>query len=362
MFKPLALAIYISSVIVLLKPTTNTIFAFMRHGARAPFTPVTDYYRSIGANEPYDLTVFGIMEHVQLGEYIATQYGRLNTKDTVFYSDDVSRCITSMEAFAYGYYDDTSEPDSKVLENSFFKPVDYSDFNNEQMNEVSIEASFINRKYIRALKYGLESAIKTHCPVCTVPNSHYDKLKLMKDMYSLYYCNSMNLAPVDYFTAELVSVLETMQLKLYDIEFLQYQYAVTSSYNIFQLIRKFLSAETGKTNSRSVAGADDGLEVAKGTFVFGHDHNIMAILVVLLGRYEVYKSVRVLPEFAASVVIETFSDSSAERPVLSRDADTDEVYVKVMYRFKELKLDFCKKRNCTIKEFVGFIDQLRPSL
>lgn len=362
MFKFVTLLIFafFTHVHITIETHNTGVFALMRHGARAPFTPVTAYYKSIGAKEPYDLTVFGSMEHETLGRFFMKRYRDYSMEDVVVYANDIERCIKSMIAFGKGYFSNGEKGQMLIIDNSFFAPVNYSKFNAHQLRVVEKEGLYLNRLYNTAVKYGLTDVVKNHCSVCEKPKSLAEKLKLMKEMFSLYYCNLMNHAPITHFTQELVPLLTTAELSCYAIENIKYQYAVSSSYHIFKLLRRFLLKIDNKVDNKPKSDSSfKALNVNKGTFLFGHDHNIMAVLVVLLGAKTVFHNVEILPEFAASVVFETFKVRNGDRLLLQLNGYVEsKTYVRFMYRFKEITLHFCKAQNCTVDEFVAFIDKL----
>ena len=339
---------------------TVSVFALMRHGARAPFTPPDTYYKAIGALKPYDLTAIGIKEHILLGRYFRTRFRYLDPRDTIFYASESERCIRSMLAFSYEYLQGEDNGKRKILDMSFFKPKDYTKFNAYQMKRLNRQKHNINRLYNDSVVAGLPDAIRAYCPACKRPETLYDKLSLMKKIKSIYYCNTMNSVPVSHIRRDILPFLEAAGLTLSAIEFIKYRYAVNSARNMFRLLGKFLLLTMGRAyKDQDPSDPFANLEAAPGTFIFAHNHNIMAFLVVLLGPKKVFQDNYFLPEFAATAVIETFRIKGKKEGLKQVNGYQDgKIYVRFLYRFKDIKLHFCRAEYCTVDELITFIDKL----
>lgn len=365
----LTLAVLISTFSTIkARPQVLSVFKISRHGARAPNGPLQKEFMTVGARETADLTTIGVKQLKSLGRRFKQRYTQFRSFDISFYSSYKKRAIHSMFSFLHEYMG-RKKSTKQILGEQFFHSNKFKQFNNEQLRYIDSKRDYIERVYDAAIRAGLPEAIRAHCLKCAEPIGHIKKLKLLKHMYTHFYCRRGSRFDVSKFSSKLVGLLRRGQILFYETVFLHENYVRTENHGLYLMLGKQLVSVLKKSY---YADPNLDLEYYKSRFVipfkvnyamflFAHDRNVLGLITALLGKQAVFTNSFFMPKFGSFVTIELISDyckmpSYSPEAFFEPDKELD-YYIKLVYQDREVFTRACGYTTCTVKEFLEFLDK-----
>ena len=348
------------------KSSVLSVFKISRHGARAPNGPLQPEFIKLGALETADLTYKGKKQLKSLGRKFKQRYSHFRSFETSFYSSYKKRAIYSMFSFIQ-HFMHGKKTHKHIMNEAFFHSNDFKKFNNEQLAYLERKKPYIERIYTAAVGSGLQEAIEAYCTKCVPPHSHIKKLKLLKHMFTQYYCRKGNNVERSKFNPRLVRCLTRAQMLFYDTVLLHESYIRTENHGLYMLLGKqlvhVLQAQGYKGANLAYYSQrfDLPFKVNHAMYLFAHDRNVLGLIAAIVGKKTVFKNSFYMPKFASYITVELMVDHCKGPALLPHyfmepDEGTD-YYVKLKYQDREVFTKACGYSICTVNEFLEFLDK-----
>lgn len=343
-----------------------SVFKISRHGARAPNGPLQKEFMDLGALETADLTIVGRRQLKSLGRKFKQRYPHFKIYQTSFYSSYKTRAIYSMFSFLHQFMGN-KKSSKHILNEKFFHSNKFKQFNNEQMLYLYNKRHYIEKVYQTAIARGLQTAIDAYCLKCVQPVNHIKQLKLVKHMYTNFYCRRGNGVDKSKYNNKLISLLKRGQMLFYDTVFLHENYVRAENNGPFSLLGKQLvsvanlSRHSGIDVTYYKRRFDISFKVNFAMFLFAHDRNVLSFIVALLGKEKVFTNTFYMPKFGSYVTVELIK-GSCKMPSYSdisffETKDEDGYHVRLVYQDREIFTKACGYTLCSLKEFLEFLDR-----
>ena len=339
------------------EPKVLTSLKMFRHGARVPGgDPLRDWYLNAGYTYPKQLTKVGQKQNEKLGSKYLLKDSKILHNNTLIYSSPIQRCIDSAISFMKNYFKGEKKKIIVLKEDEVLKLMSvekYEEWSDDYLDKVAEqESEHIDRLYDLALDRGLEDLMKVHCLKCElVPENSLDKIKNLKKMNTVYYCNSTNKLHYKDFKAPMIQILRRGAKILYFLQFNQKNFALYYSREVFkvlgsQIIKELKNIPDFKDKNTLDKYEDfkTGLKTDKNIFFFAHNKNIMGLLFALFDHHYLFNTELMMVKFVG--------DMSFELVKIGNN-----YFVEIFYMDKELFLEECGHTKCHYSEFLHVLDE-----
>jgi hypothetical protein len=347
----------------------------IRHGARSPAL-VTDAFREIGIKYAKQLTKRGKRQQFELGRevreyYMFSDYGAR----VQFSSSFKKRCIESMNHFGKGFGVDLDEnADYEILPRHFFHKHQLHMFSGAQIVDFDLRfRSQTSQLLQRANELGWPRVRAHYCPSCLDSEVPSLMVRSMKKVSTIIACHEANSIGTMAVPEQLRDVLDTaFRLHYYSLSLVNRRRASDYSVSVLKVIGKSILIYLRKHRVREelvreYAHLMDFEARAKSTtLMWAHDRNIIAFLKLFkksktLVRKQFYK-----PDFAAFIKVELVQAFASTDEInqyffayfrgVRLKGRKGDMFVRVLYMQKELRVGKCEKGQVKLDCFFKFIN------
>ena len=344
------------------QPKVLTSLRMFRHGARVPGgEPLKDWYLKAGYTYPKQLTKVGQKQNEELGsKYLLTDSKMLHNNSIVF-SSPIQRCIDSANSFVKSYFKGEKKEinffeNQEVLKLTTIEK--YEEFTDDYVKQATEDkAEEIDQLYQEAVSYGLVELMETHCGKCKIePESAKDKIKNLKKMNTIYYCNSTNKLHYHDFKEPMIKVLRKGAKLLYFLQFHQKNFALYYSREVFKILGNQILISLSKNSDfknkislRKFYRFKNNYKTAMNIFLFAHNKNIMALLFALFDHQYLYDTEIMMVKFVADISFNLIQVGN-------------KFSVQILFMNKELFLKECRNTRCDYRTFLNVLDNKLKNL
>ena len=353
--------------------TISTI-KLIRHGARFPNGEVLKEYSEKGMEYRGQLTKLGKQQLFELGQYFKNLINDKLLNSINFSSSFSKRCIESTEEFMKGM--DINSLTIEILPPKIIKP--YKLNKTVKSKQHLIENKFhhiIENLWNQARVYDFENVIYEYCKKCTKVSHPSEKLKQLKKMSSIHYCNSANEMIHSKYHEELIPIIhKSYRLFYYRIAHNSKKSAVSYISELLIIIGETFLYQINKNSyyneliqkTKNIFNSEK--KYSKFNFIILHEGNITAFLKIFVKTKKLIKEDFYTPKFSSYIGFDLIKlnknilkcDSKEINQILRHESNiyNEEYFVKIYFLEKELYIKECSYLRCQLSTFIIYLYNL----